>query len=505
MILDNENLKYSTPEEQGISSESLLDFFETVQINNAGNAVDLHSFQVIRHDRIIAEGAGKPFSLNNFHRIYSSAKGIIALGVMIAVQEGKVGLDEKVIDIFSDKLPKSLSEKMKRVTVYHLLTMSCGQDVDSCVEMFQSDNWIKTFLSIDPVYEPGSRFFYNNGIPHVLAAIVEKKTGEDILSYMEPRLLEPMGVKVLCRYNKQKEREPSTVCVRQTDLTKFGYLLLKRGIWNGKQLISPELCDEFGKFHISTANHPKIFRNFGYGYQVWKMPCEGFVLAGGNDNHSCVFTEADMVFSCMANNKIKGDFSIQKTFYDLVYLKMSGRPLPANPQAYERLKNRLEQWNLAPCGSDESGLEEEIGGRTFTFEQNSFGCETIRFEFDRVRQEVEIITSEHGTVHRLRCGMAGKWPLSGDYIVIPPNLTHGNFIDGENQTEHMAGGAWTDRNRLLVFGRSLGRVASDQFDFRFDEDGLHLYIKTPALAIPGCAVDKKKGEFHLTAVLDEQC
>ena len=76
MILDNENLKYSTPEEQGISSESLLDFFETVQNNNMGNAVDMHSFQVIRNDHIIAEGAGKPFSLNNFHRIYSSAKGI---------------------------------------------------------------------------------------------------------------------------------------------------------------------------------------------------------------------------------------------------------------------------------------------------------------------------------------------------------------------------------------------------------------------------------------------
>lgn len=505
MILDNEGLRYSTPEEQGISSESLLDFFETVRNNNKDNAVDLHSFQVIRHDHIIAEGAGKPFSLNNFHRIYSSAKGIIALGVMLAVQEGRVDINEKVVDIFSDNLPDNLSEKMKKVTVYHLLTMSCGQDVDSCVDMFKSDNWIKTFLSIDPVYEPGSRFFYNNGIPHVLAAIVEKKTGEDILSYMEPRLLDPIGAKVLCRYNKQKEREPSTVCVRQTDLTKFGYLLLKRGKWNGKQLISPEICDEYGKFHISTASHPKIFRNFGYGYQVWKMPCEGFILAGGNDNHSCVFTEADMVFSCMANNKIKGDFSIQKTFYDLVYLKMSGRPLPPNPQAYERLQNCLAQWNLAPHGSDESGLEERIAGKTFTFEANSFGCESVCFLVDKAKQELEICTTEHGAVHRLRCGMAGTWPVTKDYIVIPPNLTHGNFIDGEEPAENMASGAWTDRNRLLVYGRSLGRVASDQFDFRFDKNRLHLCIKTPALAVPGCAVDKKKGEFYLTAVLDEQC
>ena len=212
-----------------------------------------------------------------------------------------------------------------------------------------------------------------------------------------------------------------------------------------------------------------------------------------------------MVFSCMANNKIKSDFSIQKTFYELVYLKMSGRPLPANPQAYERLNNRLVQWNLAPHGSDESGLVEEVAGKTFTFETNSFGCENVCFEFDRTKQELEISTVERGTLHRLKCGMAGKWPVSGDYIVIPPNLTHGNFIDGENQSENMASGAWTDRNRLLMFGRSLGRVASDQFDFRFDGNRLHLYIKTPALAVPGCTVDKKKGEFYLTAVLNGQC
>ena len=101
--------------------------------------------------------------------------------------------------------------------------------------------------------------------------------------------------------------------------------------------------------------------------------------------------------------------------------------------------------------------------------------------------------------------MAGTWPVTKDYIVIPPNLTHGNFIDGEEPAENMASGAWTDRNRLLVYGRRLGRVASDQFDFRFDKNRLHLCIKTPALAVPGRAVDKKKGEFYLTAVLDEQC
>ena len=501
MLLNNEKLRYSTPEEQGISSESLLDFFEAVQQANIGNSVDLHSFQVIRNDRIIAEGAGTPFSLDRFHRIYSSAKGIIALGVMLAIQDGILSPDERVVDLFSDNLPENLDEKMKRVTVYHLLTMSCGQEEDACVKMFQSDNWIREFLSIAPVYEPGSRFFYNNGIPHVLAAIVEKRAGEDIISYMTPRLLEPMDAKVLCRLNRQGEREPSTVCVRQTDLTKFGYLLLNRGMWNGRQLLKPELCDEFGSFHISTAEHPKIFRKFGYGYQVWKMPCEGYVLAGGNDNHSCVFTQANMVFSCMANNKIKNDFSIQKAFYDHVYLKMSGRPLPPNPSAFEMLQKRLEQWNLAPWGSDRSTTEERIDGKEFVFEENPLGCERIRFEFGQSSGELAVTAIQNGAVHQLRCGLSGEWAGNRDYIIIPVNLTHGNFVDGEDQEMNLASAAWTDRDTLLMYGRSFGRVASDQFRFHFDGGRLSVSVLTPALALPGRKTERKKGEFTLNGVL----
>lgn len=501
MILNNEKLRYGTPEEQGISSASILKFFQTVQENNDGNAVDLHSFQIIKNDCIIAEGAGKPLSLNRFHRIYSSAKAIVALGVMLAVQEGKVSLEEKVVDIFAENLPEKLDERMKKVTVYHLLTMNSGQAVDTCVDMFRSDNWIQTFLSIAPVYEPGSHFFYNNGIPHVLAAIVKEKTGEDIFDYMGPRLLEPMGVEIRCRFNRQMEREPSTVCVTQESLTKFGYLMLNKGMWNQKQLIDRELCEEFGRYHTSTAHHGKIFRQYGYGYQVWKMPCEGYVMAGGNDNHSCIFTEANMVFSCMAKNTKKNVFSIQKAFYDIVYLNMNGRPLPPDPEAYGRLMEALEQWNIAPSGKGESGAEENVSGKTYHFEENPFHCESIRFTFGEQKDEVLISSVQDGKEHVMRCGLGGTWPESADYLVIPPNLTHGNFIDGEDQTVNMASGAWQDGQKFLVYGRSYGRIASDQFHFRFEDGGLNLEVFTPALALPGCSVDKKSGEFRLKAHL----
>ena len=112
--------------------------------------VDLHSFQIIRNDFVIAEGAAAPFGLERYHRIYSAAKGIIAIGVLLAVQDKILDLKERITDIFADNLPENLSERMKQVTVYHLLTMNTGHAEDTCATLFQSDNWVKTFLSIEP-------------------------------------------------------------------------------------------------------------------------------------------------------------------------------------------------------------------------------------------------------------------------------------------------------------------------------------------------------------------
>lgn len=499
MVLGCQSLKYSTPEAVGVSSESILKFFEAVREQDVDGAVDLHSFQIVKNDFIIAEGAGRPFSMNRYHRIYSAAKGIVAIGVLLALQDGILSLEEKVVDIFSDNLPENLSEKMKRVTVFHLLTMNTGQAEDTCSELFQSGNWVKTFLSLAPEYEPGSYFCYNNGIPHILAAIVEKKSGVDVFSYMKPRFLDPLGIDILCRYNAQGEREPSTVCVTQEALTKIGYVFLNKGKWNGRQLIQESLCEEFGKFHVPTATHKHAFRTSGYGFQVWKMPCEGYVFHGGNDNLSCIYTEADMVFSCLACNKSQNRVDLEELFHEIVYKNIHSYPLPENPKAYQRLLRALAEWNLAPMGCDRSGIIEEISGKTYRFEENPLGCETVRLDFTEGGSRLEIVSVQKGETHRMACGFHGEWPETKDYALIPVNLGHGNFIDGEDMETNLASGAWRDRETLRIYGRSFGRMESDKFTFVFQGDELTVSILTPALALPGVTTNRKKGQFVLKA------
>ena len=50
------------------------------------------------------------------------------------------------------------------------------------------------FLATEPEEEPGSWFLYHNGASRVLALAVQRRTGERLVDYLRPRLLDPIGV-----------------------------------------------------------------------------------------------------------------------------------------------------------------------------------------------------------------------------------------------------------------------------------------------------------------------
>ena len=491
MLLNNNLIFSGTPESQGISSQLIIDFMDYVNELK----MEMHSFQIIRNNCLVASAVAKPMAIDRQHRIYSSAKAIMAIGVLFAIQEGLVTFDEKIVDIFSNYLPESLDEKMKKVTVYNLLTMNSGHADDTCMPMFESNNYIKTFLSIAPEFEPGTHFTYNNGIPHLLAAIIKEKTGQDINAYMKPRFLDPLGIQMFCRDNKQGEYEPSNVTVTQESLTKIGFFFLNKGNWNGKQLLREDLCEDAGKYHVPTPGSiPEAVRRFGYGYQIWRTSFGGYFLSGGRNNHSLVLPDVNIVFSCMANN-MDQSHNIIDAFSEKIYPNLYTYPIAENPKRLNELNKRIENWNLAPAGSDRSSKLKYITGKTYQFEKNPFGNETISFLFYEQKEILDIKVSRNGSQNILSCGLGGSWPESKDYIIIDPDKTHGNFIHGIDDTISMASGAWTDSNTFVMHGRGKARMCTDKFIFKFIDDCITIDLKTNVISLPGYPNKLGKGEF----------
>ena len=49
-------------------------------------------------------------------------------------------------------------------------------------------------LAFPFVYEPGTKFVYNNVGPYLAGVLVERRAGCDLVSYLYPRLFKPLGI-----------------------------------------------------------------------------------------------------------------------------------------------------------------------------------------------------------------------------------------------------------------------------------------------------------------------
>src|SRR4051812_15550419 len=95
-------LPRSSPEEQGISSAAIRDYVEAAdkEINT------LHSFMLLRHGHVIAEGWWKPEAPDKPHVLWSLSKSFTSTAVGLAVEEGKLSLDDPVLKFFPADAPE---------------------------------------------------------------------------------------------------------------------------------------------------------------------------------------------------------------------------------------------------------------------------------------------------------------------------------------------------------------------------------------------------------------
>src|SRR5690348_13544511 len=115
-------LPCSTPATSGVSSRSigaLLDWLEA-------RSIELHSIMVVRHRHVVAEGWWAPYSAGRPHLLYSLTKSFTSIAVGLTIADGLLSLNDRVVDVLPDHVPANLSEQARRITVRHLLSMTCG-------------------------------------------------------------------------------------------------------------------------------------------------------------------------------------------------------------------------------------------------------------------------------------------------------------------------------------------------------------------------------------------
>src|SRR5215471_10766710 len=241
-------LPRSTPEAQGVSSREILGFLNALAKSNH----EFHSFMMVRHGHIIAEGWWSPYQADLTHMLYSLSKSFTSTAIGFAVTEGKLTVNDTVISFFPDQLPDQVSENLAALRVKDLLTMSVGHAEDTTPLMTKQENWVKAFLALPIQNRPGSTFLYNSGATYMQSAIVQKVSGQKVIDYLQPRLFRPLGIEGMtwetCPHGINTGGWGLSI---QTDaLAKFGQFYLQKGTWNGRSILPAAWIEEATTFKI---------------------------------------------------------------------------------------------------------------------------------------------------------------------------------------------------------------------------------------------------------------
>lgn len=415
-------LEKATPESQGIPSEAIVRYIDACETQLDG----MHSFVLVRHGKLIAEGYWAPFSADRVHLLYSHSKSFTSTAAGFLVDDGKLDLDERVVDIFPEYAPKNPSRNIAEMRVRDLLTMNAGQDKEAHYNDPAGD-WVKAFMNSNTPRLPGSGFKYDSCATHIVAAIVEKKTGKKLMDFLEERLFSKIGIE-----GAKSNTSPTGIAcggwgmsMKTRDLAKFGLLYLHEGDWNGECILSRDWVRLATSLQTRTDRKGDGDWCQGYGFQFWRCRHNCYRADGAFGQYTVVMPDQDAVISITAGLSDMG--KELQLVWDHLLPAMKDAPLPEDPAALAALEKRCRGLAFPPVKGETNGADANLGvkfslegeQKRFFFKEVSLSKKGDGWEMSLVDecgpQKIPVGCGrwEHGEMEVSKCKYEGLGSLPG--------------------------------------------------------------------------------------------
>ncbi|MCY3842845.1 MAG: serine hydrolase [Acidobacteria bacterium] len=322
-----------SPEDVGLSSERLGRIGEAMERHiEAGNITGAVTL-VARGGRIAhfeAHGlmdldSEAPMRKDAAFRIMSMTKPIMAVAVLMMLEEGKIGLADpvsKFLPEFAEMQvvagapgdagsadggsgaadPETVAAN-REITIRDLLTHTSG--IVRNAERTPDDSlatYVPKLATIPLEFQPGTDWQYSGlAGPDVLARIVEIVSGQAFDQFLRGRIFDPLGMRdtmyfpseelrprlvTLYRITEQgfeKDPDPDRISSKvyfsggaglvstAHDYLQFAQMLANGGELNGRRLLSPRTVELMASDHVDGLFDGKLGfpeRGFGFGLQV---------------------------------------------------------------------------------------------------------------------------------------------------------------------------------------------------------------------------------------------
>jgi CubicO group peptidase (beta-lactamase class C family) len=236
----------------------------------------LLSVLIVRHGSLVFEHYYQGCRAQDSVNVKSVTKSIVSALVGIALREHSLtSLDQRLMEFFPQDFPTGGDPRKREITLRHLLTLRSGlswveSSAESLPALFASDHWVGHGLSLPLVYAPGEVFAYSTLDAHLLSAVLTQVTGMSTLEFANRSLFGPLGSRATTWATDPQGYNigGSELYLTPRAMAKVGYLYLRRGRWDGAQLIPEEYLEASTPTQVFSGGSAVISDTYGYLWWV---------------------------------------------------------------------------------------------------------------------------------------------------------------------------------------------------------------------------------------------
>jgi CubicO group peptidase (beta-lactamase class C family) len=191
-----------SPEEVGVDKGKLRELCERAErevregllpsaqlaVARDGKLAFTHALGDVTH-----QGRPAPATDETLYCVFSSTKAITSAAAWLLIQEGKLGLEERVADV----IPEFGTNGKDRVLVEQLFTHTAGFPMAPFAqsEWPSRDRRLERFAEWRLNYEPGTQFIYHpTSSMWVIAELCDRRSGVDFQKFVRERIALPLGL-----------------------------------------------------------------------------------------------------------------------------------------------------------------------------------------------------------------------------------------------------------------------------------------------------------------------
>ena len=427
----------ASPESTGIPSYAVKNFLTRLEKQQ----LPLHSAIIMRHGKICAETYYAPYNKDSLHRMFSITKSFVSMAIGCLAEEGKLKLDDKIVDYFPEKQPESGTYKYTAMlTIRDMLKMKTCHTKTTYKNPGVTD-WVGSFFTTKPNHVPGTVFSYDTSSTHVLGALVEKLSGMTILDYLRSKGLDELGFSKdahILTDPQGIEMGGSGMCASSRDILLMMMLIKGDGALNGRQYFPKDYVKAAKSLQSDTYGKQGTFEEMqGYGYQIWLTRNRGYVLFGMGGQLALYVPDKDifMITTADAQGRQGGVQLIYDAFWDEIYSAIDSDSLPENKKAHDELIKYCESRTVMNItGSSTSSLECDITDKIYICDENECAVKSIQLNIDKTTHTGHLSIKNNAGIQVIDFGMC-----TNEYGIFPGY-----------DLEYAASAAWRMEDYLLI-------------------------------------------------------